>query len=99
MAKAAAEKPAETEESPAAENPTKTKKSSAAKKTRSKKAVSSETIPDTGGISKTYFVDVVFDIPLDRVFCYQADAKGESKPGKRVMVPFGRRESLGYVIG
>jgi primosomal protein N' (replication factor Y) len=45
------------------------------------------------------FFDLVFDIPLDHSFTYRADEKGEAAPGKRAMVPFGRRECLGYIIG
>ncbi|MDR2785986.1 MAG: primosomal protein N' [Treponema sp.] len=44
------------------------------------------------------FLDVVFDLPLKDTFSYRKDEKGEAVPGKRVMVPFGRRESLGYVV-
>jgi primosomal protein N' (replication factor Y) len=44
------------------------------------------------------FLDVVFDLPLKDTFCYRTDEKGEAAVGKRVMVPFGRRESLGYVV-
>ncbi|MDL2228932.1 primosomal protein N' [Treponema sp. OttesenSCG-928-L16] len=49
--------------------------------------------------SSPSYLDVVFDIPLDQIFTYRMDEKEESSPGKRVMAPFGRRESLGYVIG
>jgi len=45
------------------------------------------------------FFDLVFDIPIDQSFTYQIDDKGEASPGKRAMVPFGRRECLGYIIG
>ncbi|MDR1904659.1 MAG: primosomal protein N' [Treponema sp.] len=48
-------------------------------------------------INKPY-LGIVFDLPLDRVFSYRADAKGEAQIGKRVMAPFGRSEKLGYVI-
>ncbi|MDR0452779.1 MAG: primosomal protein N', partial [Treponema sp.] len=44
------------------------------------------------------FLDVVFDLPLKETFSYRKDEKGEAAVGKRVMVPFGRRESLGYVV-
>jgi len=44
------------------------------------------------------FYDLVFDIPTDQSFTYQVDDKGESAPGKRAMVPFGRRDCLGYII-
>ena len=44
------------------------------------------------------FYDLVFDIPADHSFTYQIDEKGEASPGKRAMVPFGRRDCLGYII-
>jgi primosomal protein N' (replication factor Y) len=46
----------------------------------------------------TYF-DLVFDIPSTQVFSYRQDEKGEAATGKRAMVPFGRRELLGYITG
>jgi primosomal protein N' (replication factor Y) len=45
------------------------------------------------------YLDVIFDVPLKTVFSYKIDDKGEAGPGKRAMCPFGRRESLGYIIG
>jgi primosomal protein N' (replication factor Y) len=45
------------------------------------------------------FFDLVFDIPIDQSYTYQIDDKGEACPGKRAMVPFGRRDCLGYIIG
>ena len=44
------------------------------------------------------FFDLVFDIPADQSFTYRVDDKGEALPGKRAMVPFGKRECLGYII-
>ncbi|MDR2096117.1 MAG: primosomal protein N' [Treponema sp.] len=44
------------------------------------------------------YLGVVFDLPLDRIFSYRGDTKGEAQIGKRVMVPFGRSEKMGYVI-
>ncbi|MDR2210702.1 MAG: primosomal protein N' [Spirochaetaceae bacterium] len=44
-------------------------------------------------------LEVVFNIPLGRSYTYLPDEKGEARTGKRVMLPFGRRESLGYVVG
>ena len=44
------------------------------------------------------FFDLVFDIPSDQSFTYCIDEKGEAGPGKRAMVPFGRRDCLGYII-
>jgi primosomal protein N' (replication factor Y) len=45
------------------------------------------------------YLDVVFDIPLKQSYSYRIDEKGEAALGKRVMVPFGRREIMGYVTG
>jgi len=45
------------------------------------------------------FFDLVFDIPIDQSYTYQIDDKGEASFGKRAMVPFGRRDCLGYIIG
>jgi primosomal protein N' (replication factor Y) len=45
------------------------------------------------------YLELVFDIPSNQVFTYLTDAKSEAAPGKRAMAPFGRRESLGYIIG
>ena len=44
------------------------------------------------------FFDLVFDIPPDQSFTYLIDDKAESAVGKRAMVPFGRRDCLGYII-
>jgi len=44
------------------------------------------------------FFDLVFDIPADQAFTYSIDEKGEAAFGKRAMVPFGRRDCLGYII-
>jgi primosomal protein N' (replication factor Y) len=51
------------------------------------------------------YFDLIFDIPLgkrgapNQSFCYRAAAKGEAAVGKRAQAPFGRRETLGYIIG
>jgi len=45
------------------------------------------------------FFDLIFDIPAEQSFTYLADDKGEAAAGKRAMVPFGRRDCLGYIIG
>ncbi len=45
------------------------------------------------------YLDIIFDVPINQVFTYLADEKGEASVGKRVMAPFGKRELLGYVIG
>ena len=44
------------------------------------------------------FFDLVFDIPAEQSFTYQIDDKGLASVGKRAMVPFGRRETPGYII-
>ncbi|GHT78287.1 primosomal protein N' [Spirochaetia bacterium] len=46
----------------------------------------------------TPYLDIVFDIPLNQTFTYKMDGKGEAAPGRRAMVPFGRRERLGYIV-
>jgi primosomal protein N' (replication factor Y) len=43
--------------------------------------------------------DLVFDIPADQAFTYKIDEKKLATVGKRVMVPFGRRDCLAYIIG
>jgi len=45
------------------------------------------------------FFDLVFDIPSDNGFTYHIDDKNEATIGKRAMVPFGKRDCLGYIIG
>ncbi len=45
------------------------------------------------------YVEVVFDVPLDRTFTYKLDDAGKARPGVRAMASFGRREILGYIIG
>ena len=51
------------------------------------------------------FYELIFDIPpafnnpLGHSFTYQIDDKGEAAVGKRAMVPFGRRDCLGFIIG
>jgi len=45
------------------------------------------------------YFDLVFDIPLDNSFTYHIDEKNEAAVGKRAMVPFGKRDCLGYIIG
>ena len=50
------------------------------------------------------YYELIFDIPspvnssFDHSFTYMADDKGEAAVGKRAMVPFGRRDILGYII-
>jgi primosomal protein N' (replication factor Y) len=43
------------------------------------------------------YFDIVFDIPGDLRFSYHIDPRGEAAVGKRAVVPFGRRESTGYI--
>ncbi|MEJ5188440.1 MAG: primosomal protein N' [Breznakiellaceae bacterium] len=49
--------------------------------------------------SPPFFVEVVFDIPLQRTFTYLPDDEQSVAVGKRVIAPFGRQELLGFVIG
>ncbi|MDR0402871.1 MAG: primosomal protein N' [Treponema sp.] len=44
------------------------------------------------------YVEVVFDIPLAAAYSYKTDEKGEAAPGKRAMVPFGKRDIMGYIV-
>jgi primosomal protein N' (replication factor Y) len=44
------------------------------------------------------FFDLVFDIPTEQSFTYHIDDKCEAAVGKRAMVPFGKRDCLGYII-
>ena len=44
------------------------------------------------------YFDLIFDIPAEQSFSYQIDDKQEAAVGKRAMVPFGRRDCLGYII-
>ncbi|MDR2942558.1 MAG: primosomal protein N' [Treponema sp.] len=44
------------------------------------------------------FFELVFDIPADHSFTYLIDDKAEADIGKRAMVPFGKRDCLGYII-
>jgi primosomal protein N' (replication factor Y) len=44
-------------------------------------------------------LEVVFNVPLNRAYTYLPDEEGKACTGKRVILPFGKRESLGYVIG
>ncbi|MDR2493802.1 MAG: primosomal protein N' [Spirochaetaceae bacterium] len=46
------------------------------------------------------YLEVVFDIPLNRVYTYAMDSNGAGRLGKRARVSFGRRgDMLGYIIG
>jgi primosomal protein N' (replication factor Y) len=51
--------------------------------------------------SRTAFVEAVLPIPLRRSFTYRipAEMPGEIELGARVLVPFGKRELTGYVVG
>ena len=48
---------------------------------------------------ETPYVEVVFNIPLNRSFSYLRGEETGAMLGKRVAVPFGKRETMGYVIG
>jgi primosomal protein N' (replication factor Y) len=54
---------------------------------------------DGGNNTAAAYLDIIFDIPLKQSYCYKMDEKGEAAPGKRAMVPFGKRETLGYITG
>jgi primosomal protein N' (replication factor Y) len=51
------------------------------------------------------YYELIFDIPpsfnapLGQSFSYKADEKNEAAVGKRAMVPFGRRDCLGFITG
>jgi primosomal protein N' (replication factor Y) len=44
------------------------------------------------------FFDLVFDVPTSQAFTYRADEKGLAGVGKRALAPFGRRETMGYIV-
>ena len=41
---------------------------------------------------------VALAVPLDRLFDYRAGDVGDAEPGSRVLVPFGRRDTVGIVV-
>ncbi len=41
---------------------------------------------------------VALAVPLDRLFDYRAGDDGDALPGSRVLVPFGRRDTVGIVV-
>ena len=47
------------------------------------------------------FAEVVVAVPAERTFSYgiPSEIAGEVKVGIRVLVPFGNREIVGYVVG
>jgi len=51
------------------------------------------------------YYELIFDIPpsfnapLGHSFSYKIDDKNEAAVGKRAMVPFGRRDCLGFIVG
>jgi primosomal protein N' (replication factor Y) len=51
--------------------------------------------PSPGGPA---YLDIVFDLPLNQTFTYKKDSEGKAGPGKRAMVPLGRREALGFIV-
>lgn len=44
-------------------------------------------------------VDVALPLPIHRHFSYRVEADGPVEPGTRVLVPFGRRREIGWVVG
>ncbi|MDR2073512.1 MAG: primosomal protein N' [Spirochaetaceae bacterium] len=44
-------------------------------------------------------LEVIFNVPLPSAYTYLPDEEGKACTGKRVILPFGRRENLGYVVG
>jgi len=54
---------------------------------------------ETRDKASPHYFELVFNIPSGRVFSYSRDEKGEAAFGKRAMVPFGKRDCLGYIIG
>ena len=48
-------------------------------------------------MGNAYF-DLIFDIPAEQSFTYQIDEKEQAATGKRAMVPFGRRDCLGFIV-
>lgn len=51
--------------------------------------------------SSKNFAEVVFGVPINRVFLYKVPEKLKSlcKKGVRVFAPFGRRNLIGYIVG
>ncbi len=51
--------------------------------------------------SSNNFAEVVFGVPINRVFLYKMPEKLKSlsKKGVRVFAPFGRRNLIGYIVG
>ncbi|GHU98922.1 primosomal protein N' [Spirochaetia bacterium] len=56
---------------------------------------SADTGPSQNGPA---YLDIVFDLPLNQTFTYKKDGEGKAGPGKRAMVPLGRRETLGFIV-
>ena len=44
-------------------------------------------------------VDVAVPLPVDRLFTYRLDASAPPPPGTRALVPFRRRERIGWIVG
>jgi primosomal protein N' (replication factor Y) (superfamily II helicase) len=44
-------------------------------------------------------VRVALDVPLRRLFDYAVDTVGDGSAGRRVLVPFGRRQLIGVILG
>jgi primosomal protein N' (replication factor Y) len=44
------------------------------------------------------YLDVVFNLPINKTFVYSCEEEQQPAPGYRVITPFGKRDLLGYVI-
>ncbi|MDR2808419.1 MAG: primosomal protein N' [Spirochaetaceae bacterium] len=45
------------------------------------------------------YFDLAFDIPVKQTFTYKIDDAAHAGIGKRCLVPFGRRQMIGYIVG
>jgi len=47
------------------------------------------------------YIEVALPLPLRKTFTYEvpAELRAEVSPGKRILVPFGRRLLTGFVLG
>jgi primosomal protein N' (replication factor Y) len=45
------------------------------------------------------FLEILFDIPRLGALSYRNDESRSGAPGRRAIVPFGRREATGYIVG
>ena len=44
-------------------------------------------------------VDVALPLPIHRTFTYRINTEFQPQPGTRVLVPFRRKEHIGWVVG